>query len=992
MAEMHDNAYEKVSDDLRTFASCSHTPHRHTKFGLVLLMMLCCYGASAQLLTDAPVFPQDTSTITITVDCTLGNQGLLNYADTDVYVHVGVITDSSTSTSDWRYVPFVWATYNTLAHATPLGNNKYQYTIHNIRAFFGVPAAETIKKIAILFRSGDGNTVQRNADGSDMFLTVFTTALAGQFTAPPFQPTYTPIPQPLNPVQGSTLPVTFITNQTAALQLYYNGVSVANQPGATSITDNLTLSTTGNQHVIATATNGGTSIADTINFFVSGATNIAPLPTGAQEGINYLAGDTSALLVLYAPLKHKVVVVGDFNNWTQGTAYQMNQTPDSNYYWLQINGLTPGTEYAYQYVIDDTLQLADYNTEKVLDKTVDPTIPAATYPGLKAFPAGAAGTLASVIQTGQTPYAWQVPNFQRPDKKGLMIYELWLADFTTAGNWQSLIDTLGYLRNLGVNAVEVEPICNFEGSNSWGYNPNFYFAPDKVYGTATDFKRFIDACHAQGMAVIMDLVMNHSFGSSPMVQMYWDNTLGVPAANSPWFNQYATHADNVGYQFNHESPATVTFTKRVVDYWLTNYHVDGYRWDLAKGFTQTRTCDAMGNNCNVAAWGNYDTSRVITWDTIYNQMQAASPGSYCILEMFADNDEQIVETNYGMMVWQDLNGNYNQATMGYSTPSPGGATWDLSGGIYSAIGYNNPGLIVYQESHDEERLQYNNEQYGNISGAYTVKDTATGLKRDAAATVFWAMTPGPKMLTEFGELGFDYSINWCTNGTVDPSGSCRLTPKPIRWDYLSDTSRKQLHDVYAAMMQLRAKYADLATATCTYSLGGAFKTLQLSAPSLSVVAVGNFDVVATTGTVTFPTEATWYEYFTGSTIQATGSPQSLTLQPGQYQVFLSQNLSLTTPVTSVSARDDSLQVMVVPDPAASNAQVQYSIPDAGNTTLSVFSMTGQQLGALNLGYVSPHAQQVSLASITGNAPLAPGVYWVRLGVGDRYNICPFVKQ
>jgi 1,4-alpha-glucan branching enzyme len=80
-------------------------------------------------------------------------------------------------------------------------------------------------------------------------------------------------------------------------------------------------------------------------------------------------------LVVNAPLKHKFVVVGDFNNWTQQSAYQMNETPDSNFFWLQINGLTPGTEYAYQYVIDDTLQLADYNTEKVLDASVDPFHP-----------------------------------------------------------------------------------------------------------------------------------------------------------------------------------------------------------------------------------------------------------------------------------------------------------------------------------------------------------------------------------------------------------------------------------------------------------------------------------------------------------------------------------------------------------------------------------------------------------------------------------------
>jgi 1,4-alpha-glucan branching enzyme len=156
--------------------------------------------------------------------------------------------------------------------------------------------------------------------------------------------------------------------------------------------------------------------------------------------------------------------------------------------------------------------------------------------------------LAGIIQTAQPAYSWQDNNFKRPAKQSLVIYELWLADFTTKGNWQGLLDTLSYLKRLGINAIEIEPFSNFEGAVSWGYNPNFYFAPDKVYGNATIVKQFVDACHQQGIAVIMDLVMNHSFGSSPMVQMYWDSKLGVPA-NNPWFNQYPTHA-LMGYQFN----------------------------------------------------------------------------------------------------------------------------------------------------------------------------------------------------------------------------------------------------------------------------------------------------------------------------------------------------------------------------------------------------------------------------------------------------------
>ena len=411
----------------------------------------------AQELTSAPAFPLDTSTVSITVDCSFGNQGLLNYANTsDVYVHVGVITNLSANNTDWRYVPFTWGTTNPTAHATSLGNNKYSYTINNIRSFFAVPASEQILKVAILFRNGDGSLVQRNSDASDMYQTIYPlNGLFVQFNQPPFQPTYNAIPVPITKNIGDSLAITFVSSYIAALNLYFNNVLVTSAASGNSLTAKVPIVVSGNQWVKGTANDGVNVTTDSFNFYVSEASHILPLPAGVNEGINYLPGDTSVTLVLFAPHKNKVVVVGDFNNWTQGTTYQMNKTPDSNYYWLQINGLTAGTEYAYQYVIDDTLILADYNTEKVLDKNVDPGIPSSTYPNLKTFPSGASGTLASIIQTAQPAFNWQSGNFKRPSKESLMIYELWLADFTTAGNWQGLMDTLSYLKQLGINAIEM---------------------------------------------------------------------------------------------------------------------------------------------------------------------------------------------------------------------------------------------------------------------------------------------------------------------------------------------------------------------------------------------------------------------------------------------------------------------------------------------------------------------------------------------------------
>jgi len=796
---------------------------------------------------------------------------------------------------------------------------------------------------------------------------------------------------PITKAVNDNVAITANANQNTTITLFYNGTQVGSAATNVQTASATATATVGTQTIVARVTNGTTTASDTATFYVSSSNTFLPLPTGVADGINYETGDTSAILVLYAPKKSQVIVIGDFNDWTQSAKYQMNETPDSLRYWVRITGLTPGVEYAYQYVIDGSLVLADYNTEKVLDKSNDPYIPSATYPNLKSFPAKASGNLVSILQTAKPVYTWQAANYTRPDKRNLVIYELLVRDFVAAQNYQTIKDTLSYLKRLGINAIELMPVNEFEGNDSWGYNPSFYFAPDKYYGTETALKQFIDACHQQGIAVIMDMVMNHSFGSSPMVQMYWDATNNIPAANSPWFNQYATHAYNVGYQFNHQSQATIDFRNRVIKHWLTKYKIDGFRWDLAKGFTQTNTCDATGNNCNVTAWGNYDAGRVATWKNIYDQIQAQSAGAYCILEMFADNSEEKVESDYGMMLWGNLNYNYNQATMGYLTSS------DLSYGIYTNRGWAQPNLVTYQESHDEERLMYKNIQFGNVSGSYSIKDLATGLKRNAMAAAFFAPIPGPKMIWQFGELGYDYSINTCSNGTVDASGACRLTAKPVRWDYYTDANRKALFDVYSKLFALRNNKNYIGTFTTgniTYNLSGLFKTLTVTSDSLNIVVMGNFDVSSQTGTVTFPYAGTWYSYLTGTTRNATGAAESITLAPGEYYVYTNRNANgaVVTAVNAPTTNDlSTMQISITPNPVQSVATVQYTLSESGNVNVSVLNMEGKKLCDVFKGFKTKGIQTVLLNNSTlFSTGRANGVYLLQVEVNGKRKVEKFI--
>src|SRR5688500_18701093 len=115
---------------------------------ILLSVFLFAKFCHSQLLSWTPEFPKDTDTVTITVDATKGIQWLLGFAG-NFYVHVGVITNISTSATDWRYSKFTWGSTDVAALATAAGTNKWSYTVHNIRTFFGVPAAEMILKIAV---------------------------------------------------------------------------------------------------------------------------------------------------------------------------------------------------------------------------------------------------------------------------------------------------------------------------------------------------------------------------------------------------------------------------------------------------------------------------------------------------------------------------------------------------------------------------------------------------------------------------------------------------------------------------------------------------------------------------------------------------------------------------------------------------------------------------------------------------------------------------
>ncbi|MBC7936744.1 MAG: T9SS type A sorting domain-containing protein [Rhizobacter sp.] len=864
----------------------------------------------AQLLSWSPAFPTDSSPLVeITMDGSKGNKSLDFYTPTsDVYVHTGVITNLSTSNSDWRYVRP--ANFNTPVPAlnapfvTGSFPQKWKFSINGgIRAYYAVPAGETILKVSILFRNGNGSRVQRNIDGSDMYVPVNNGTLETRFTNPLFQPTFTPVIEPASYTAGSSIALTAVASAASNMRLLFDGGQVASANGVSTLSFTQTNLQAG-AHTVTSEAVAGVTATNTFNFFVPGPNTVQALPAGVKNGINYEADQTAATLVLYAPNKTRVTVIGDLpgNNWQEQLAYQMKKTPDNNYYWLRITGLTPGTEYSFQYLVDGNLRIGEAYAEKILDPWNDQFITATTYPALKPYPAGLTSGVVSILQTASPAYTWQTTSFTRPDKRNLMVYELLLRDFLDRHDWTGMTDTLNYLKKLGINTIELMPVNEFEGNNSWGYNPDYYLAPDKYYGPKNDLKRFIDMAHSKGIAVVMDIALNHSFGLSPMAQLYWDAINNRPAANNPWFFPTARHPFNVGYDMNHGAAVTNYFFSRVVEHWLTEYKIDGFRFDLSKGYSTQNYCTTA--NCDtdteVGNWGNYDATRIAIWKKYYDTLQLKSPGSYTILEHFAANNEEIELSNYGMMIWGNMNYSFSQANMGYTDG------WNFDGALHISRGWSNPYLISYMESHDEERMIYRNINFGNQSNpGHNTRSLPVALSRAGMSAAFLLTMPGPKMIWQFGETGYDYSINYCFDGTIN--NNCRVDPKPIRWDYLQNADRKNLHDVYAHLLKLRANplFAEtFTTGTIFRNFSGGFKWMTINSAAGKLVVIGNFDVTAQTGSVTFPAAGTWYNYLTPpATFAATGSSQSFTLQPGEYRVYLNSFVVLPVTITNFNGRN-----------------------------------------------------------------------------------------
>ncbi|WP_412986706.1 alpha-amylase family glycosyl hydrolase [Pontimicrobium sp. IMCC45349] len=917
---------------------------------LFSLFIILTNYISAQVTFDVNAIEIDQP-VTITVDVNSNGSdcnGLSN--PNKVYMHSGV----GDNTNPWGFnVIGNWGQDDGVGEMTNNGDGTFSITI-TPQTYFGLTQtqADNATQIGMVFRNEDGSQELKDNGCEDYIFPIGIVVI--NFT----QPT-TPsivIASGDNISINATIDYQGSTTVLGTFEVFYNDVSVATGtcgfPNCGTTLTNITES--GIVKFVGTAP--GTSETGEASFEVIVAPTVVEqaLPNGMVDGINYDESDaTKTTLVIDAPNKDFIYVAGSFNNYNPDNSFLMKKDPTTGKFWLELTGLTSGQVETYQYWVyalnpvansPTIVKTADPYSTLVLSPFDDPWISDSTFPGLNttyAYPSGQEREV-TVLQTGQTPYNWQVTNFNKPKKEDLIIYEVLIRDFDTDRNYQDLIDKIDYFKDLNINAIQLMPVMEYEGNESWGYNTSFHLALDKYYGTADKFKEFIDLCHQNGIAVILDVALNHAFGRNPMNRMWMNDPdndgWGEPSSENPYFNQTATHSYSVGSDFNHQQSRTQNYVERVVKHWIEEFNIDGFRWDLTKGFTQN--CQGSDGCTN-----GYQQDRVDILKQYADYSWSLDPNHYVIFEHLGANSEESEWANYrigegkGIMLWGKMTDPYNQLTMGYNSNN------NINGMGHNSRGWTGKRLVGYAESHDEERLMYKNVEFGN-SGIGGNLNTSLG-RMDALGAVSLTI-PGPKMIWHFGELGMNNSIFTCNDGSVN-NPDCKLDTKPQpQWieNWTTNANRSEIFDAWSRINELKINEA-VFEGDYTINSGNLTPSIYIWDNSLpasqlkNVVIISNFNTSSTNINPNFPYGGTWYDLMdeTGNTT-ISGSTTSINLAPGDFKIY-----GNAVPTLSNGSITENNLLRVYPNPTSTSFKINKNV-----TEVLIFDITGKQVKSFVGGF------------------------------------------
>ena len=407
------------------------------------------------------------------------------------------------------------------------------------------------------------------------------------------------------------------------------------------------------------------------------------------------------------------------------------------------------------------------------------------------------GLLAAVTCANPaTAFAWTDAAWKTPELDDLIVYELHVDEFNNT--FQGIADRLTYLKSLGVNCLELMPVTSTKLDFDWGYGPIQYFAPNAAYGGPDGLKQLIDACHASGVAVILDLVYQHVDPAFPYSQVYTDiAAAGIGGIGSPMIGPPGSFGPEVDFSRVFAQQFFQTANQR----WLDEYHVDGFRYDEVTDLYQ----------------GPTDTGyALLSYETyLYSQTMArfaSGPGAYSRIIQCAEAlsiAPTVLRNTYTSAAWQDGLLNLAESAIGGATDA--GTLTSLAhqldpyfNGLYPATKtvVDSTGAAVempvapfqYLNSHDHSHLIW----FAGTSGG--------GPLPSGDRDLFYRLQPfavalytcqGVPMLWEGEEFGDNY-------GLAD-AGPARINlRRDMNWEYFYDADGSPLIRLYRILGQLRA--------------------------------------------------------------------------------------------------------------------------------------------------------------------------------------------
>lgn len=953
------------------------------KLLLLLSSLFISVAVWAQVFTEPTFITSETNeTFYVYYDPAQSNPEMANVDR--CFAHAGVVTTASNG--GWTHAPS-WLDNSPKYEMTKEGNLWKLEITGGLKAYYNLADDEVVTKLAFVFRDLTAKVEGKTASGTDIFYDLFE---AGVPAAAITSPSGSGLQE-----MGDTITIKGETSEKGLLAIKLDGEVIKEVADANVISTDIELEKAGTYNIVFTLTKDDIVIAsDTTSFYVATPVTEKPVPAGFLEGINYHTDCDSITLVLRAPLNEDVYIIGDFNDWAYHEDFQMYRSDvnlgndSTRLFWRTIAVPDPTIKYGFQYFVDGKIKISDPYTEVVVDPWNDKYIKGRLDKTLPEHPGDAkADGLISVLEgpKAKEVYDWEVTDFKAPEAKDLVIYELLVRDFHSKKTLQAVIDSLDYLKKLGINAIELMPVTEFDGNDSWGYNPNHFFAYDKSYGNRNLYKKFVDECHKKGIAVIIDMVFNHATGVCPMAKLYWNGN--ATAEENPWFFRVAHHPFNVFHDINHGYPGTRKYFKRALQYWVEEYKVDGYRMDLTKGFTTHN----YGDNGQKGDWSRYDAGRIEIIKDYCDAAKSINPNTYFIIEHLGDNREEVEYAKYGILPWRNMNHNYCQAAMGFAASSNFADNNDLKkvtsnfpnslGGMFTDT------WVGYGESHDEERNMYKAFAYG--TGNLKQEEAhAERMSRVPAVIAFTTLIPGPKMLWQFQELGYDFSINYCSDGTI--SDECRTYAKPIPWTrWKNDIDRWNAYRTSSKVISLRTKNPEIFRAEnfTSVNLSGAswdkprrmdisYKDPENTGKDIDIIIIANFSATTSINTIAnVPQTGTWYNYLTGENVNIRRKNQVLTLKAGELMILMSRKLENLVSIDETLADENAC--IVLPTIAEDNITI---IAKETPSAVEVIDLSG------NVVAKEFNTENISVAGLT------KGHYIVRVLIDNNISTHRIIKK